>query len=267
MTPNLRASLYELVGSFAVVLATSGAVVANGFPALAGQAGFGRIGIALAAGCVYAAALAFTVRVSGGFLNPAITVTLWVFQRLDSQRAGMFIVAQTLGALLAGLALRGLFFVNENALLESRLGTPHLNLRAFDAGDLERPVIFQGIAIEGLLTFLLVFAIFALVFDSRFRRAAGETAHRLAYLWLGMLVTAVTLLAFDYTGAAMNPARWLGLVIWESTVAGLQSRHPWADHGPYWIGPILGSLLAGILYTYVLLPVDERKGPPRDGMP
>jgi aquaporin TIP len=86
-------------------------------------------------------------------------------------------------------------------------------------------------------------------------------------LWLGLLVAVETLLAIDLTGASMNPARWLGLVIWESTVAGLESRHPWADHGPYWIGPILGSLLAGILYTYALMPADDRKGPPAAGMP
>src|SRR5262245_33223929 len=116
MNSNVRASLFELVGSFVVVLVTSEAVVANGYPALAGHGGYGRIGIALAAGLVYAAALAFTVRASGGFLNPAVTLTLWVFQRLDSKRAAMFIGAQFLGAIFAGLAIRGLFFLNENDL-------------------------------------------------------------------------------------------------------------------------------------------------------
>ena len=267
MNPNLRASLSELVGTFVVVLATAGAVIANGYPALSGQAGFGRIGIALAAGGAYAAALAFTVRASGGFLNPAITVTLWVFQRLDNRRALWFLAAQFLGALLAGLALRALFFINENELLDTRLGTPHLNLKAYDAGGVDRPSVFRGIGVEALLTFVLVFAIFALVYDPRFRRVAGDAVHRLTYLWLGLLVMAETLLALDLTGASMNPARWLGLVTWESTVAGLQSRSPWADHGPYWIGPILGSLFAGILYTYVLMPADDRKGAPKDGLP
>ncbi len=267
MHPNLRASIYELVGSFVVVLVTAGTVIASGTPMTLGHESYGRLGAALAAGCVYAAALAFTVRASGGFLNPAITVTLWVFQRLDNQRAWMFATAQCLGALLAGLALRGLFFVNETELLDTRLGTPHLNLHAYAVTEVDRHSMFLGIAAEGLLTFVLVFAVFALIFDPRFRHTAGEAVHRLAYLWLGLLVTAETLLAFDLTGASMNPARWLGLVIWESTVAGLQARHPWADHGPYWIGPILGSLLAGILYTYLLLPADDRKGPPKAGMP
>jgi glycerol uptake facilitator-like aquaporin len=249
------------------VLLTSGAGIADGIPALSGQAGFGKIGIALAAGLAYASALAFTLRLSGGFLNPAITVTLWVFQRIENTRAMYLIAAQFLGGAFAGMALRGLFLINENALVETRMGAPHLNLKAFDAAQIDRPTVFLGIGLETLLTFLLVFAIFALFFDARFRRAAGESVHRVNYLWLGFFITAVTLATGGWTGASMNPARWLGTVIWESTVAGLDGGKPWADHGPYWIGPILGSLLAGMLYTYVILPEDDRKGPPKAGMP
>ena len=267
MTPNLRAAVAEFVGTFALVLLTSGTVIADGIPALSNQSGFGKLGIALAAGIAYAAILAVTVRQSGGFLNPAVTVTLWVFQRIENYRGLYLVAAQLLGAAFAGLALRGLFFINENALLDTRMGVPHLNLKAFDVSHVDRPSMFLGIALEGVLTFLLVFVVFALFFDPRFRRAAGEAVHRVNYLWLGLFVTAVTLAAGAPTGASMNPARWFGTVIWESTVAGLEGRKPWADHGPFWIGPILGALLAGMLYTYVLLPEDDRKGPPKVGMP
>lgn len=267
MNPSLRAAVVEFVGTFALVLATSGAVIADGIPALSGHAGFGKIGIAVAAGAAYAAALAFTVRLSGGFLNPAVTVTLWVFQRIENLKAIYLLAAQFAGATVAGLALRGLFLVNEAALVDTRMGVPHLNLKAFDVAQVDRATVFLGIGLETLLTFLLVFAIFALFFDSRFRRTAGEAVHRLNYLWLGLFVVAVTLAAGGLTGASMNPARWLGTVVWEMTVPGLEEQRPWADHGPYWIGPILGSLLAGVLYTYVVLPPDDRAGPPKAGMP
>jgi glycerol uptake facilitator-like aquaporin len=267
MNPNLRAAIVEFVGTFAMVLLTSGAVIADGVFPLSGQSGFGKIGIALAAGLAYASTLSFTVPLSGGFLNPAVTVTLWVFQRIENTRAMYLLAAQFLGGAFAGLVLRGPFLSNQNALLETRMGVPHLNLKAFDATQIDRPTVFLGIGLETLLTFLLVFAIFALFFDSRFRRAAGQAVHRVNYLWLGLFVAAVTLAAGGWTGASMNPARWLGTVIWESTVAGLDGRKPWADHGPYWIGPILGSLLAGMLYTYVVLPQGDRKGPPKAGMP
>jgi glycerol uptake facilitator-like aquaporin len=177
------------------------------------------------------------------------------------------IVAQFIGAAFAGLALRGLFFSNERVLFESRLGTPHLNRHAFDVISFDRGTILLGIGIETVLTFVLVFAIFALIYDPRFHRRVGEPVYRLSYLWLGLLVAVEVLVAFDLTGAGLNPARWLGTLIWESTIDGLSSQQPWADHGPYWIGPILGALLAGMLYTYLLLPEDTPRGPPKDGMP
>ena len=100
---------------------------------------------------------------------------------------------------------------------------------AFDTTEVNRTSVFLGIGLEALLAFLLVFAIFALFFDPRFRRTAGESVHRLNYLWLGLFVAAVTLASSGMMGTSLNPARWFGTVIWESTVAGLDSRRPWAD--------------------------------------
>jgi aquaporin TIP len=160
-----------------------------------------------------------------------------------------------------------LFFFAESALIDTRMGTPHLNLQAFQTTEIDRSTLLAGIGIETVLTFLLVLATFAFIYDPRFRRGAGESIHHLSYLWIGMLVLAETLVAFPFTSACLNPARWLGLVIWESTVSGLQGRHPFADHAPFWIGPILGAVLAGVIYTYLVLPEDDRKGPPKDGMP
>jgi glycerol uptake facilitator-like aquaporin len=266
MNPNVRAYVVELVGSFVLVLLTAGAVCATGLPALAGQPTIGLIVPALAAGIAWAVALAFTVRVSGGFLNPAITVTLWVFQKVDNKKAIGLIVAQFFGAALAGLALRGLFFSNEKALFETRLGTPHLNHKAWDSDSSDRSAMLLGIGVETVLAFALVFALFAFVFDPRFRRKAGDQVYSLTYLWLGLLVMAEVLLAYGVTGAGLNPARWLGTLIWESTVEGLKAQNPFADHGPYWIGPILGSLLAGMLYTYAILP-DDARGPHKGELP
>lgn len=265
LTANWRAYLIELVGTFVVVLLTAGAVCANSIPALAGQAGYGRIGIALVAGLSWAIGLALTLRLSGGFLNPALTVTMWVFQRIDNKKAVGLIVSQFLGAAFAGLAIRGLFIPSERAMYDSRLGTPHLNMKVFDAVD--RNSMLTGIGVEAVLTFVLTFGVFALLYDPRIRRKVGEKVHALSYFWLGLLLMVLVMVGFEVTGGSMNPARWAGTALWETTVDGLAVRGPFADHGPYWIGPILGSLLAGMLYTYAILPEGTPKGPPGEGMP
>jgi glycerol uptake facilitator-like aquaporin len=267
MNASYRSYLAELVGTFVLVLLTAGAVCASGIPSLAGHEGYGRIGIALAAGLAWCVCLAFTLRHSDGYLNPAITVTLWVFQRIDNKRAMGFIVAQLMGAAFAGLALRGLFFANDQLLVQTRMGSPHLNQTGLGIESVDRTSVIQGIGIEAVLAFILVFVIFALIYDPRFRQKAGEKGFRLAYFWLGLVVMAEVLVAYDLTGACLNPARWFGTVVWESTVRGLSERNPWADHGPYWIGPTVGALLAGMLYTYLLMPDETPKGPPAGGLP
>src|SRR5579871_2062101 len=130
MNASLRSYVAEMVGTFALVLLTAGAVCASGLPTVSGQPEMGRIGVALAAGLAWCVCLAFTLRHSDGYLNPAITITLWVFQRIDNKKAIGMIVAQFLGAAIAGLVLRGLFFANDQALDATRLGTPHLGRAA-----------------------------------------------------------------------------------------------------------------------------------------
>ncbi len=264
---SVRIYLTELIGTATVVLLTSGAVCVTAMPALANQPWGSRCFVALVAGLSWAVALALTVRVSGGFLNPALTLTLWVFQRLEHRQAGGLVIAQCFGAAFAGLALRGIFFANEQILFDARIGTPHLNRQALGVLEIDRGTILTGIGIEAILAFLLTFAIFVFVYDPRFRAKVGDGVYRLTYLWLGILVGLETLVAFDLTGAGLNPARWFGTVIWESTVEGLITLGPWRDHGPYWIGPVLGSLFGGVVSSYWVLPDGLPNGPPRNGLP
>src|SRR5262249_44498691 len=75
MDRNLRPYVAEFLGTFVLVFVSAGIVLAAH---LASDLPLGPIGIAVAQGCVLAAALSATVNVSGGFLNPAVTITLWV---------------------------------------------------------------------------------------------------------------------------------------------------------------------------------------------
>lgn len=255
---NLRAYLVEMVGTFALVLVSAGAVVVSELP---GALRPERLSIALAAGLIYAVALAFSLPLSGGYLNPAVVITLWVFKRLDGGRALALIAVQILGAVIAGLLVRGLFTPWDALLEATRVGTPYLHLDALNAAGVTLVPLLKGIAIELVLTFLLVFAVFAFTFDPRVRQWLGPTATRLTALWLGVALAAVTIVGSPLTGGAVNPARWFGPAVAELTVGALRTQSPFhgpfADHSVYWIGPIAGALLAGWLYTALVLPLEE----------
>jgi glycerol uptake facilitator-like aquaporin len=249
---NLRVYLAELVGTFAVVFLSAGAVCVNALGGLQP----GSVSIALAAGLIYAAALALTVPLGGGYLNPAVTIALWVFRRFDGGKALALLGVQVLGAAVAGLLLYLLVYVREDIALTTHLGTPQLSPIAVGAGT---SGLIKGIAIELVLSFLLVFAVFGTTLDPRMPGWAGAWAGRLGFLWVGLVLAAATIVGYPLTGGAVNPVRWLGPALWDLT---LQSD-AFHNHAVYWVGPITGALLAGWLYTAFILPSEEEQRLPR----
>jgi glycerol uptake facilitator protein len=251
MDSNLRrAYLIELIGTFALVYISAGVVCVNYMTTLSGQQPGtasllghqpGLVGIALAQGLILAAALAVTVPLSGGYLNPAITLMLWVFNRLDHRRTAWFVGAQAVGAALAGFCLRQTF--TASVLGEARVGTPHLNPLVYP--DLTFAALAAGTGVELVLTFFLVFAIFGTTQD-------GSRPDRTG-LMAGLTLTACVLFGYALTGAATNPARWFGPALSELLLPG-RTQSPFADVFVYLAGPVLGALLAGLVYFKLLLP-------------
>lgn len=257
MDKNLRPLIAELLGTFAVVFVATAAVCVEGAARKGGQPTGGLVGIALAYGLAYAAGLAATVHISGGFLNPAITLMLWVLKRMDGAKASGLIFVQLLGAAIAG-GLTWLVFP-EDVLIGARLGTPHLNLIAFDQmGVSPGPWTWlSGIGMEMGLTFILTFIVFATMLDPRAPRILGVTGKWLAGLWVGLILAGCTLAGYGLTGAAANPARWFGPLVWEYTIQALKMQNPGQDHLVYWVGAFLGALLAGGAYQALILPLEE----------
>ncbi len=244
MDNPLRTYLAELVGTFILVLVGAGTVCAadlTGVPALS------VTGLALAEGFTLAVALTVTFPVSPGCLNPAITIMLWVFKRLDNARAGWLVLMQLLGATLAGLVLRLTF--HEDVLAKTHLGAPYLKAFAPESGVLEARHLVSGTAFELFLTCLVTLAAFATLFDRR--------APRLGGLIVGLAQTAAVLFGFRFTGGAANPARWFGPAVWEATVPGVPRLAWLADAVIYVGGPLLGALLAAVLYVNLILPPEK----------
>jgi aquaporin TIP len=250
-----RTALVELVGVFGVVLFSAGVVCINqmttGNPQQAGTAPLtlhqpGLFGVALAQGLILAVMLALTVPVSGGFLNPAVTLTLWAFGRMESGRAGVLLAAQALGSVLAASCVRLIF--SPDILQSAHFGAPHVNALAYPV--LSQSTVLAGTGIELVLTFFLVLAIFA---------AMGQAGDLLRPgLAPGMVQAAAVLVGFPLTGAALNPARWFGPVLWEA-MSGPATGNPWADFLVYLSGPTLGALLAGLFWTRMVHVAFDRR--------
>ncbi|MFN4260742.1 MAG: aquaporin [Gemmataceae bacterium] len=246
MDNNWRSYVVELVGTFMFVLLASGAVCTSYLPAdQSGKVYPDLTAMALAQGFALAALLGVTPRFSEGCLNPAITLALWVFKRLELRKLGGLLAAQLLGSFLAGLVLWLSFW--EIVLRDARLGAPHLNAKAFGLPDASfASALLSGIGFELLLSFIVTLVIFATLLDPRAPRFGGLAA--------GLALSAVIFMGYYLTGAAVNPARWFGPALCERFLLGMPDALD--DHIIYWLGPILGALAAGGLYTFCMMPAD-----------
>ncbi len=219
--------ILEAVATFTLVFVGAGSIIAASMPGV----DMPLIGIALAHGLAIFVGVAATGHITGGHINPAVTIGFLVARRITIDRAAVYIVSQLLGATIGALAL--FLLTNEAARDAASLGTPLL-------GDGVDPV--TGIAIEAVLTFLLVFVIF--------QAAVHAKGPAIAPLAIGMTITIDILIGGPLTGAAMNPARAFGPAL----VGGYFN----SDHIVYWIGPILGGSAAAGLAHYVLQRGDDQ---------
>jgi glycerol uptake facilitator-like aquaporin len=244
MDEKLRCYLAELCGTFVLVLFSAGAVCAYYLPT---DPRLEVTGVAMASGFTLAVLLTGTFHLSGGgYLNPALTVMLWVFKRMDGTRTLMLISMQLVGAALAGLTLRFLF--SDEVLFDAKLGAPHLAKSLLIDGSVTLGSLLTGFAVEMVLTALLTWAVFATLLDPRGPRLGGVGA--------GLAQTANVVVGFRLTGGAANPAVWFGPAIWQTTLPGWPTVVP-PDHAVYWAGPVVGALLGAWLYSALIMP--ERK--------
>jgi MIP family channel proteins len=216
-----KAAVAEFVATFALIFVGAGAVIT------ASAGNLDLVGVALAHGLVLAVMVSITGHISGGLVNPAVTIALWAAGKIGTQRGAVLIVAQLLGAVVGALLVR--YVVGGASCDAGAAGAPTL-APGVSVG--------TGIVLEAILTFFLVFAVFGTAVDDKgpWNKTAGFT--------IG-LVIAFDILAFGpLTGAAMNPARWFGPAL----VGGL-----WDDALVWIVGPIAGGIIAGVLYTTVLL--------------
>lgn len=230
----LQRGLAEFVGTFTLVFVGAGSIIAT--------QGGNLTAIGLAHGLAIGVMASAVGHISGGHFNPAVTLGFVVTRRIEARLAATYWFAQLIAAVLAAFMLTWLLPQSQVDAVD--LGVPRL-ANGIGAG--------SAVVIEAVLTFFLVWVIFACAADPR------GTFASIAGLAIGFTITLDIYIGGPYTGAAMNPARAFGPDLVQNV---------WSDAWVWWVGPLVGGALAALLYEYLYLrPVSpEPVGPPETGL-
>jgi MIP family channel proteins len=211
----------EFIGTFALVFIGGGAIM---MVQHTGNSA-GLLQVALAHGLILALMVSAFMNVSGGQFNPAVTLAFLVGRRITPTVAGVHIVAQFVGAVVAAFALK---MTMPSALFVAAQGGGQSI--ALDV------TAMQAIMLEAIATFFLMAVIYG--------TAVADTAPKIGGLAIGLTIAADILAIGPLTGASMNPARSFGPAIASGVMAG---------QFIYWVGPILGAIVATLVWEYGIL--------------
>eukprot|EP01134_Creolimax_fragrantissima_P007869 CFRG7869T1 len=179
--------------------------------------------IGLAFGIAIMVLVYSTAHISGGHLNPAVTMAMIVFGEINAIKGVIYIIVQTLGASTGVALVKALW---------SGTDTKGFNLATLAVNP--SLSIAQGFFLEFIGTALLVFVIFSAVVDKK-----GSTfVHHMGPMAIGFTVFIAHLTLVPMTGCGINPARAFG----SAAVS-----HDWTDQWLYWVAPLIGGPLGGAL--------------------
>lgn len=215
-----RSCIAELVGTFTLTFIGAGAIIAS--------EGGNLVAIALAHGLALSLAVYAAGHISGGHINPAVTIAMLLRGKIKPPAAVGYIISQLIGATLAAVILSSFF--PAQSIAKVKLGAT--------LGSLSNPENAMAVlVIEIILTFLLLTTIFAVAVDKR----GPKNVYGFA---IGLTIAMDILCAGPLTGASMNPARSFG----PAFIGG-----HWDIHWVYWVGPIVGGAIAAFLYDLVFI--------------
>jgi aquaporin Z len=228
----LRRGTAEFIGTFALIFVAAGGAAYARSPT----------DLALANGLVIAVMVSAFGFISGGHFNPAVTLGFVVTRRIAPALAVWYWLVQFGGAAAAALLLN--WVLPSGALSAGNLGVPALG-SGIGAG--------PAVVVEAVLTFFLVWVIFATAVDPR------GTFKQIAGLAIGFTIAFDVLMAYGLTGGAMNPARAFG-----PQLVGDHWKHFWV----WYVGPLTGAVIAASLYELLYLrPAEpEPVGAPETGL-
>jgi aquaporin Z len=227
----VKRPLAELVGTFALVFAGTGAIVIDGVSG--GQVT--HVGVALTFGLVVTALIYALGDVSGAHMNPAVTLAFVAARRFPARDAPLYVIAQCTGAILASALLHLMFAAHATlGATQATLGATQATLGAtFPAGSAA-----QSFVLELVMTWLLMLVILCVSDGAKERGLMAGIA-------IGAVVALEALFGGPISGASMNPARSIGPALVSGRIDAL-----WI----YIAAPILGAMTAVPMCRWIRAP-------------
>ena len=222
-----KAAVVEFVGTFAIVFVAAGTIVAT--------QGADLVAVAAGYGLTVAVMVSISARISGGVFNPAVQLALWFTGTVGAFRCAVLVGVQLLAAVAAAFAVKS---VSPVAAFDAVRGGAPAVAAGFAVG--------RAVLVEALATFFLVWVFFAAIVDER-----GPGAG-IGGLLVGSIVAVDVLATWPMTGAAMNPARWLG----PAMAAGV-----WTNWWVWVVGPVSGAVIGAVAYWWTFLKGTEPATP------
>jgi|TARA_B110000263_G_C15111114_1_gene419844 MIP family channel proteins len=226
-----RKFLAEFMGTFALTFVGAGSIIVT--------SGENLIVIALAHGIILAVMIASMMHVSGAQFNPAVSIALAVRGLQPWSQALWFTAFQVVGGIAAAFLLKATMvpaFEYANTHLGETFGIYS------GAQGVDMISAWRVLVLEGLAAFFLMWVIMGVAVDQKNKQHAG-----IAALAIGGVVIADILCFGTLTGASMNPAKSFGPAL----VSG-----EWTLHWCYWVGPIVGAMIAAIVYDKTITTQD-----------
>ena len=223
----------EAFGTFWLVLGGCGAAVIAG-----GEGGIGTLGISFAFGLTVLT-MAFAVgHISGGHFNPAVTIGLWIGKRFETRDVAPYIVAQLVGAVLAG----GVLLIIANGIdgFVADTGLPGA-FASNGYGDFS-PAGYSLAACFVCEVVMTAFFLLIIMGSTHGRAPVG-----FAPVAIGLALTLIHLISIPVTNTSVNPARSFGVAVFAGSDA---LEQLWL----FIVAPIIGAVIGAFIYARVLLP-------------
>lgn len=224
----MKAYCAEFCGTFWLVLGGCGsAVLAAAFPDL----GIGFAGVALAFGLTVLTMAYAIGHISGCHLNPAVSIGLWAGGRFPAKKVAPYIIAQVLGAIVAG----GVLYV----IATGKAGFSLSSGFASNGYGVHSPggySMFAALVTEVVMTMAFLFIIMGAT-DKRAPQGFAPIA-------IGLALTLIHLISIPVTNTSVNPARSTGVALFVGDWAVAQL---WL----FWVAPIIGAIIGAVIYRFI----------------